>query len=187
MSVTAKEIAKELNISAAAVSMALNNKPGVSTKTRKIIFEKAREMGYDFSKLTPAEEIITPKGTIYFVIYRKHGAVIPNNVSGGVNDVPFFAQLSEGISAGCKQRHYFMNVSYMYEDDDIYELFLEINIVNKSDITVENTVSNRSVFPFPLKIVIVFCLHNPVALTENGLTVFVFLLTELLGIQYVLK
>ena len=49
MSVTAKEIAKELNISAAAVSMALNNKPGVSTKTRKIIFEKAREMGYDFS------------------------------------------------------------------------------------------------------------------------------------------
>ena len=58
MSVTAKEIAKELNISAAAVSMALNNKPGVSTKTRKIIFEKAREMGYDFSKLTPAEENI---------------------------------------------------------------------------------------------------------------------------------
>ncbi len=39
MSVTAKQIAKELNISAAAVSMALNNKPGVSTETRKIVIE----------------------------------------------------------------------------------------------------------------------------------------------------
>ena len=119
MSVTAKEVAKELNISAAAVSMALNNKPGVSTKTRKLIFEKAKEMGYDFSRLSPAEEVIAPKGSIYFVVYRKHGAVIPTNVSGGVNDVPFFAQLSEGISAGCKQSHYYMNVSYMYEDDDV--------------------------------------------------------------------
>lgn len=118
MSVTAKEIAKEMNISAAAVSMALNNKPGVSTKTRKLIFEKAKKMGYDFSRHTPVEEVVTPKGTIYFVIYRKHGAVIPNDISGGV-DVPFFAQLSEGISSGCKQCHYFMNVSYMYEDDDI--------------------------------------------------------------------
>lgn len=35
MSITAKFIAKQLNLSAAAVSMALNNKPGVSTETKK--------------------------------------------------------------------------------------------------------------------------------------------------------
>ena len=34
MGITAKQIAKELNISTAAVSMALNNKPGVSNETR---------------------------------------------------------------------------------------------------------------------------------------------------------
>ena len=34
MSITAKELAKKLNLSAAAVSMALNNKPGVSTDTK---------------------------------------------------------------------------------------------------------------------------------------------------------
>ena len=35
MSITAKELAKQLNLSEAAISMALNNKPGVSTLTRK--------------------------------------------------------------------------------------------------------------------------------------------------------
>ena len=35
MRITAKQIAKELNISTAAVSMALNNKPGVSNETRR--------------------------------------------------------------------------------------------------------------------------------------------------------
>ncbi len=34
MSITAKDIAKKLNISAASVSMALNNKPGVSDELR---------------------------------------------------------------------------------------------------------------------------------------------------------
>ncbi len=34
MSVTAKELAQKLGLSATAVSMALNNKAGVSTETR---------------------------------------------------------------------------------------------------------------------------------------------------------
>ena len=50
MGITAKQIAKELNISTAAVSMALNNKPGVSNETRRKIVETAKAMGYDFSK-----------------------------------------------------------------------------------------------------------------------------------------
>ena len=33
MSITAKELARKLNLSQTAVSMALNNKPGVSTET----------------------------------------------------------------------------------------------------------------------------------------------------------
>ena len=39
MSITAKELAKILNLSEAAVSMALNDKPGVSTETRKRVLE----------------------------------------------------------------------------------------------------------------------------------------------------
>ena len=36
MSITAKELARKLNLSQTAVSMALNNKPGVSTETRRL-------------------------------------------------------------------------------------------------------------------------------------------------------
>ena len=37
MSITAKELAQKLGLSQTAVSMALNNKPGVSTETRRMI------------------------------------------------------------------------------------------------------------------------------------------------------
>ena len=40
MSITAKELAEKLNLSQTAVSMALNNKPGVSTETRRMVIEK---------------------------------------------------------------------------------------------------------------------------------------------------
>ena len=37
MAITGKELAAKLGVSTAAVSMALNNKPGVRTETRKLI------------------------------------------------------------------------------------------------------------------------------------------------------
>lgn len=51
MGITAKELAKKLNLSATAVSMALNDKPGVSTQTRARIIKEAEKAGYDFSRL----------------------------------------------------------------------------------------------------------------------------------------
>ena len=51
MSITAKELAKQLGLSPSAVSIALNNKPGISTETRKKILDAARVSNYDFSKI----------------------------------------------------------------------------------------------------------------------------------------
>ena len=120
MSITAKELAKQLGLSEAAVSIALNNKPGVSTKTRKRVIEAAQANGYDFSRFQNAAEPVTDKGIIYFVVYRKNGTVVPDlsHDSGTYLDIPFFTQLSQGISNACKQLHYQLNVSYFYEDDD---------------------------------------------------------------------
>ena len=50
MSITAKELAKILNLSEAAISMALNDKPGVSTETRKRVLETTHNYSYDFTK-----------------------------------------------------------------------------------------------------------------------------------------
>ena len=46
MSITAKELAKQLNLSEAAISMALNNKPGVSTHLAAKGFLRAETMAY---------------------------------------------------------------------------------------------------------------------------------------------
>lgn len=107
MGITAKEISRILNISEAAVSMALNNKPGVSTQTRKLVVEFAKNNGYDFGKLkTNTKSNTYHSGTINFILYRKHGAV--------VKDTIFFEQLTKGIHDACNRHHFHLNISYIY-------------------------------------------------------------------------
>lgn len=114
MGITAKELAKKLNLSAAAVSMALNNKPGVSTATRQLVLDTADKYGYDFSKISDKH---ATTGAIYFVLYKKHGAIVA--------DTPFFSQLSEGISLACKQNNYKLKLSYIYEDEETIQKQIE--------------------------------------------------------------
>lgn len=107
MGITAKELAAKLNLSAAAVSMALNHKPGVSTKTRQMVLDAAEKYGYDFTRI--ADKNIR-QGSIHFVIYKKHGTV--------VTDTPFFSQVSEGIALECRKENYKLKISYIYEDEE---------------------------------------------------------------------
>ena len=57
MGITAKELARKLNLSAAAVSMALNHKPGVSTATRQLVLDAAEKYGYDFSRIAEKHNV----------------------------------------------------------------------------------------------------------------------------------
>lgn len=114
MTITAKELSKKLNLSAAAVSMALNNKPGVSTQTRKMVLDAAQQYGYDFSRIAGKQNV---SGNIYFVLYKKHGAVVA--------DTPFFSELSDGIVQGCKEEGYKVKISYIYGDEDDVDEQLE--------------------------------------------------------------
>ncbi|MDY5553814.1 MAG: LacI family DNA-binding transcriptional regulator, partial [Blautia sp.] len=113
IAISAKELAKRLNLSAVAVSMALNDKPGVSTKTRKRVKEAAERMGYDFSKIRKRE---IENGSFYFIIYTKLGAV--------VDDTPFFRELITGVTNQCKELGYKVKVTYLYEED-LNEKYLE--------------------------------------------------------------
>ena len=107
MGITAKELAKKLNLSAAAVSMALNHKPGVSTQTRQAVLEAAEKYGYDFTRIADKN---VRQGSIYFIIYKKHGTVVA--------DTPFFSQVSEGIALECRKENYKLKISYFYEEDE---------------------------------------------------------------------
>lgn len=108
MSISAKEIANKLNISAATVSMVLNNKPGISENTRIKVLEVAKEFGYDFVK---KQETVT--GILHFVIYKKHGNVVA--------DTPFFSKVTEGIDDMCRDNGYQLQISYFYESRNIYD------------------------------------------------------------------
>lgn len=108
MSITAKEIARIMNVSEAAISMALNDKPGVSKTLKKRIIAVAEEYGYDFSRLAQKQNAT---GKIAFISYKKHGAV--------VDETPFFEKLIEGISEGCKNANYSLNTYFLNDSDDI--------------------------------------------------------------------
>lgn len=104
---TAKELAKKLNLSESAVSLALNGKKGVSTATRQKVLEAAEKYGYD---LTQVKNSGKKDGFITFALFRKRGAV--------VTDTPFFAELTEGIQKKCKEQGYRLNIMYIYADEE---------------------------------------------------------------------
>lgn len=110
MAVTAKELAKRLDLSEAAVSLALNHKPGVSTATRKRVLAAAEKAGFDFTKLKQAGPAPN-SGSVYFVIFKKHGAV--------VSDTPFFDQLTEGVDEACRALSYYLTIQYLHQGEDV--------------------------------------------------------------------
>lgn len=103
---TAKEIAKTLGVSEAAVSIALNGKPGVSEGLRRKVRETAQAMGYDFAKLCRNE-----KRDIVFIIFLKSGAI--------VTDTAFFEQLFKGIAAECRKQKVHLTTIYSNTRDDL--------------------------------------------------------------------
>ena len=95
-----KDIAKLLGISTTAVSLAINNRPGVSEETRQKVLELLNEsLQSEFSKVHEEKTGINA-GLIVMCIHKKHGAII--------NDKPFFSELIETAQQTC------MSFSYMF-------------------------------------------------------------------------
>ncbi len=122
MAITAKELAAELGLSQAAVSMALNGKPGVSTATRKRVLELAQARGLDLSRFEEKPAPAVEQGTVALVVYRKHGAVL--------TDTPFFYELISGIEGACRQGKYVLNVHYLTEELGVRQQLERLNYCN---------------------------------------------------------
>ncbi len=114
MGITAKEIAERLNLSATAVSMALNQKPGVSQQTRDLVIKEAEKCGYDFTKLKKGKN---KTGNIYCIIYRSNNAIL--------SYTPIFSELTDGIEQECRQHNYELKTLQFYEKTDDLTLFIE--------------------------------------------------------------
>lgn len=146
MSITAKELAAKLGLSESAISLALNDRPGVSRETKRRVLEAAKAYGYDFSKKAIASN--GKKGTVCFAIYKKSGAV--------VGDTPFFSALTDGINMGCRRQHYDCVTRYLYEDDDLADQIYTLETSKFSGIILlateidENTLKQFSSISAPL-------------------------------------
>jgi LacI family transcriptional regulator len=120
MKFKAKDIAKKLSISPSAVSIVLNNKPGVSEETRKKVLKTIEQMGYNTTLLT--KSAFNHKYNMRFIIYKKHGYV--------VSDTPFFSALMEGIDREARSRGYNLILTYIDENKD--DLTKIINIIKET-------------------------------------------------------
>lgn len=134
MSITAKELAQKLGISATAVSMALNNKPGVSTKTRQEIIKAAEKYGYDFTKLSFKRN---KAGNIYCIIYKSHNAILKYT--------PIFSELTDGIEQVCQREGYRLKLIQINENiDDIQKWVEDLRVANCVGIILLGTEISRN-------------------------------------------
>lgn len=134
MSISAKELAAKLNMSAATVSMVLNNKPGISEETKKLVLAAASEYGLKLKKND------TP-GIIQFILYKQNGTI--------VKDTPFFSQVIEGVSKACKENNYNLQITYFYANDSQENQIKTIKQVNSQGIIILGTEMTKDSFaPF---------------------------------------
>jgi LacI family transcriptional regulator len=99
------DIAKAANVSPSAVSLALNNKAGVSAEVRQKIAVIAAEMGYKVSAIVEAGAA-NKNITIRMLKIAKHGRIINEHHSA------FITGYMEGIEAGAKKLNYKLQVSF---------------------------------------------------------------------------
>ncbi len=104
MKIKLQDIANELNISVAAVSMAINGKKGVSDQTRIQVLELAEKYGYEIKKKT---ETLNERTPVFIKLLRvkKEGLV--------AQDTAFFSKLIEGIENETKKMDCQLVVSNM--------------------------------------------------------------------------
>ena len=107
MAVTVKDIADVLQISPATVSLAINNRRGVSEKTRERVFEVAREMGY--AKTTAAARVSAH--TIQCVIFKQRA-------TAGL-DTSFFSKMMEGVESRAGQNGGALMLTYVNAEENM--------------------------------------------------------------------
>ena len=112
MNVTIKDIARELDLNFSSVSRALNNKPGVSEETRRIIRDKAEEMGYHPNVLA--------RGLVSRTM-NTIGVIMPDIVN------PVFGAITTGVIETAAEHNYdvflcITNWSEKKEEDYIYTI-----------------------------------------------------------------
>ncbi len=105
-----KEIASILGISPSAVSLALNNKPGVSETMRDKILSLSGAKNMDIPHFQSSAPPETSR-SILLIVHKKHGEIII--------DKPFFSNLIESVQLETLARNYSLKIMYYTSNMDL--------------------------------------------------------------------
>ncbi len=114
--VTARDIALQLGLSASAVSLALNGKPGVSKQTRSTVLEAAEKMGYASIRLPAVSR--APR-RVCFVFYVSRLVSIAENTT-------FSNYVLQGVESAASALGYSTQVRYLRASDSMERQAAEI-------------------------------------------------------------
>ncbi len=132
MRVKYKDIANELGISTTAVSLALNNKPGVSEETRSKVFELYRSQMYAVNPQSAEVSMSRIEHEpILLVIHKKHGEII--------NDNPFFSDLIATIEQELMSQSFPLRILHFLPGQNLTEFRNTIKTISCSGIILVAT------------------------------------------------
>jgi LacI family transcriptional regulator len=97
--VTIRQVARRAGVSIGTVSRVLNNKPGVSEKTRQYVLTVAQELRYSLPKyLAPSFTKVTQL------------SLLVRPLKDGLMSNPFYADVFHGLEKVCREQH--INLSF---------------------------------------------------------------------------
>lgn len=128
-----KDIAEMLQISPATVSLALNNREGVSEETRRKVLELKNS---SVRKELAAGAGRSAKGDIGLLIYKKHGNII--------SETPFFVTLTERLDQQAGKHLYGVYISYYNSSKDIHSYLRSLENSNILGVMVLATEMNQA-------------------------------------------
>ena len=115
--IRAKDLAAKLGVSAATVSLVLNDKPGICDDTRRELRKRIVDMGYGYMLKTPekkADEAAAERKAAKEAADRKRFAFVIYPVCKECGDTAsFYTQVMEGASAYLQEKGYEMMVYHV--------------------------------------------------------------------------
>ena len=142
MAYTAKQIAQMIGVSQATLSLVINNKPGISDRTREMVIQELRDRGFEYLLTEPSETGLSgiKSSNIGFVVYRAGKKLLEYD--------SFFPLIMDGIERSAKENGY--SISFITIDkDEIQEGIRRINDAKCCGIVIFATeMKEEDLLPF---------------------------------------
>ncbi len=143
---TNRDIAKKIGVSPATLSLVINNKPGITQKTREYVLNKLNDCGLSHILKYPEHNVNNKN--LCFIIFRRHGEIVDSS--------PFFMLLTQTIQSFAQERGYNVFIAFFdkkMSSNEQIERFKKMNCIGAIIFATEmldDDISFLSQLPFPI-------------------------------------